>query len=315
MMWQQQQQQQHQQHAFCMQVQPACLVGFAMTCQCCASSLLWYGAPVHLRQMCAVCRLLVQTVLRRLKCWEGITTLRSSIGRMLDGSVNALLMPVQDFTQIMRRAATAVADMSELVLQPPATAPMYWSQESKRLLQQEQQQVATAGSYAYDISSSRGSGGWQQRQRQQADACVLQLLLSFRVLELLAALIDLAGVHGSRLAAQLEQQQPQGADEPLQQQPSSAALQQQLQALASEQAALLASLQVLLSGLSCCSAGWAYLRASSPGLEALARAISAVTKVRRAATVSAGSLLAATCACGGHQCIHQDAAGIRLQHM
>jgi hypothetical protein len=131
---------------------------------------------------------------------------------MLDGSVNALLMPVQDFTQIMHRAATAVADMSELVLQPPATAPMYWSQESKRLLQQEQQQIAAAGSYAYDISSSssRGGGGWQQRQRQQADACVLQLLLSFRVLELLAALIDLAGVHGSRLATQVEQQQGAG---------------------------------------------------------------------------------------------------------
>jgi hypothetical protein len=133
---------------------------------------------------------------------------------MLDGSVNALLMPVTDFTQCMRRAAAAVADMSELVLQPPVVGPLYWSQESKRLLQQEQQQAAAAGSYAYDVSSSsRVSGGWQQqqRQRQQADACVLQLLLSFRVLELLAALIDLAGVHGSRLAAQWEQQQQQGA--------------------------------------------------------------------------------------------------------
>jgi hypothetical protein len=70
------------------------------------------------------------------------------------------------------------------------------------------------------------------------------------------------------------------ADDTLQQQPSSGALQQQLQALASEQAALLASLQVLLSGLSCCSAGWAYLRAAGPGLEALARAISHDAKVR-----------------------------------
>jgi hypothetical protein len=135
---------------------------------------------------------------------------------MLDGSRNALLMPVQDFTQCVHRAAAAVADLSELVLQPPPVAPLYWSQESKRLLQQEQQQAAAAGSYAYDISSSsRGGGSWQQqqrqRQRQQADACVLQLLLSFRVLELLAALIDLGGVHGSRLAAQLEQQQQQGA--------------------------------------------------------------------------------------------------------
>jgi hypothetical protein len=154
----------------------------------------------------------MQTVLRRLKCWEGITTLRSSIGCMLDGSVNALLMPVQDFTQCMHRAAAAVADLSNLVLQPAPTAPLYWNQESKRLLQQEQQRTAAAGSYAYDSSSSSwGVGGWQQQQqqRQQADACVLQLLLSFRMLELLAALIDLAGVHGSRLAAQLEQQQQQ----------------------------------------------------------------------------------------------------------
>jgi hypothetical protein len=98
-------------------------------------------------------------------------------------------------------------------------------------------------------------------------------------------------------------------DEPLQQQPSSAALQQQLQALASEQAALLASLQVLLSGLSCCSAGWAYLRAAGPGLEALACAVSADTKVRcdfvyylRIActhyTLSAGTLHAAVQPCG-----------------
>jgi hypothetical protein len=68
-------------------------------------------------------------------------------------------------------------------------------------------------------------------------------------------------------------------DEPLQPQPSSAALQQQLQDLASKQAALLASLQVMLSGLACCSAGWAYLRAAGAGLEALARAISQDAKV------------------------------------
>jgi hypothetical protein len=129
---------------------------------------------------------------------------------MLDGSVNALLMPVQHFTQCMHRAAAAVADLSELVLQPPPAVPLYWSQESKRLLQQEQQRAAAAGSYAFD-NSCRSVGGWQQQQRrrQEADVAVLQLLLSFRVLELLAALIDLAGVHGSRLAAQLEQQQQQ----------------------------------------------------------------------------------------------------------
>jgi hypothetical protein len=69
------------------------------------------------------------------------------------------------------------------------------------------------------------------------------------------------------------------ADQPLQPQPSSAALQQQLQALGSEAAALLCSLQVLLSGLACCSAGWAYLRAAGVGLEALARAISQDTQV------------------------------------
>lgn len=123
-----------------------------------------------------------QTVLRRLKCWECVSVLRTTVGPMLDGSLNALLLPIEDFQQQMHKVSIAVADLSDLIMIPAPAGPVYNPGNSSSNLQQQ------------SIIRRQGTG------TRQADVCVLQLLLSFRVLELLAAVVDLAAVHGSRLA-------------------------------------------------------------------------------------------------------------------
>lgn len=128
---------------------------------------------------------------------------------MLDGSVNALLLPVPEFQQRLHKVSMAVADLTDLVLQPLPAGPMYYTQSKKRQLQQEvkQQRLGQQLDTVLDHGGSMGGAGVQQRQ---ADICVLQLLLSFRVLELLAALLDMSGVHGSRLDQQRQQDSSSG---------------------------------------------------------------------------------------------------------
>lgn len=102
---------------------------------------------------------------------------------MLDGTVNAMLLPVQDFHQQMHKASMAVADLAAVVLLPTPAEPVFHSTSNNSNLPQS-------------------AGSRRPSSKQQADPCVLQLLLSCRVFELLAAMADIAAVHGSRLAEQ-----------------------------------------------------------------------------------------------------------------
>lgn len=124
-----------------------------------------------------------QTVLRRLKCWECISVLRTTLGPMIEGSVNALLLPTHQFQQQMHQVSTAVAELAELVSVQTGSGPVY------------------SGTSQLQQQSRRRSEGLRLRQ---ADVFVLQLLLSYSVFDLLAALVDLAAIHGCRLA-QLQQ--------------------------------------------------------------------------------------------------------------
>lgn len=118
--------------------------------------------------------------------------LRTTVGQMLDGTVNALLLPTQDFQQHMHHISIAVADLSELIMVSAPAAPAYHPGNNSSNPQQQQQQ-----------HNSRNKAG-----ARHADVFALQLLLSFRVLELLATIVDLAAVHACRLA---QQQQAGGA--------------------------------------------------------------------------------------------------------
>lgn len=103
---------------------------------------------------------------------------------MLAGKVNALLLSPQKLCVHVNHVATAASDLATLVLQPP---PGKLSPALK------------------DARATHGTSLQLQPQRQEADACVLQLLLGFRVLDLLAAFVIYIGVHVCRLV-QLQQQ-------------------------------------------------------------------------------------------------------------
>lgn len=105
---------------------------------------------------------------------------------MLAGKVNALLLSPPDVCAHVNRVAAAASDLSTLVLQPP---------HSRQ-------------SMSPTLKAPHASGGGPlqlQPQRQDADACVLQLMLGFRVLDLLAAFVVYIGVHVCRLV-QLQEQ-------------------------------------------------------------------------------------------------------------
>lgn len=137
---------------------------------------------------CAVLSVL-QSVLRRLRAYQCLDALQSTVGPMLAGKVNALLLNPTEFCAHISQVAAAASDLSTLVLQPP--------QSSRR-----------SGGAAQ--ASGGGAPLQLQPQRQEADACVLQLMLAFRVLDLLAAFVVYISVHVCRLV-QLQEQLLAGA--------------------------------------------------------------------------------------------------------
>lgn len=106
---------------------------------------------------------------------------------MLAGQVNALLLQPPEFCAHVSRVAAAANDLATLVLQP--------SVSRQGVIPSAKPQQHAAATAAWML----------QQQRQEADACVLQLMLGCRVLELLAAFVIYIGVHVCRLV-QLQQQ-------------------------------------------------------------------------------------------------------------
>lgn len=124
--------------------------------------------------------LLLQSVLRRLRAYACLDTLQSTVGPMLAGKVNALLLAPPEFCTHLQRVAAATIDLATLVLQPD----------------RNRQRASLA---AKPPQASGSSSQLPSQQRQEADACVLQLMLGFRALDLLAALVIYIGVHICRL--------------------------------------------------------------------------------------------------------------------
>jgi hypothetical protein len=99
---------------------------------------------------------------------------------MLAGRVNALLLGPPEFCAHLQRVAAATSDLATLVLQSDPN-------------------TQRASPAAKPPQAVGGSSQLPNQQRQEADACVLQLMLGFRALDLLAALVIYIGVHICRL--------------------------------------------------------------------------------------------------------------------
>jgi hypothetical protein len=207
--------------------------------------------------------------------------------------MDPLQLKVQELCTLINQAAAAANDLAALVLQP--------SPSSRSL-------------FLYNPQEGQAAGGSLLRQQpQEADHCVLQLLLSFRALEMLGGLNCCIGVHMSWLARQqqrescleqqdaqqaaskqlqvskqqqlLQQQQQQQCLDPLPQQqpqeptePPDKHLQDQASSvqqsqLCREHAQLLDCIRTLTSALTASSGGWCFLTAARDGLAALAAAI------------------------------------------
>jgi hypothetical protein len=147
----------------------------------------------------AVCPVAVclQSVLRRLRAYRCLDMLQATVGAWLSNKVDALVLTPAELCEQVQQVAVAAQDLAALVLLPPP------SDRSLFLHEDPEWQPAS-------------SSLLQPQQQQEADYCVLQLLLSFRALELLAAVNCYIGVHTARLAA-LQQQHRQHV--PLQQPP------------------------------------------------------------------------------------------------
>jgi hypothetical protein len=136
--------------------------------------------------------LLFQVVMRRFKAFEAVRRLQSLIGPMLDGTSQPLLMKTQELSLKIITATLAVGDLATLVLLPA-----------------EQRVIGAAGSSPLAAAGAAAAGAGRGGQGLQlADACVLQLLLTGRVLELAGAALSLYGQHLNRLVQQQLQQQP-----------------------------------------------------------------------------------------------------------
>jgi hypothetical protein len=146
---------------------------------------------------------ILQVVLRRLKAYHVITTLQTTVDEMLSGAVSALLLPEPEFKQRLHKVAMAVADLADLALLPQPGGPTYFPSKDQQQSQAQQQQQKLSVSTA--ALGNVGAGG----NPSQADPCVLNLLLAFRIAEQLVALIDIAAVHASRLQEQAKLQDEQ----------------------------------------------------------------------------------------------------------
>ena len=131
--------------------------------------------------------------MRRFKAFEAVRRLQSLIGPMLDGSSQPLLMKPQELSLKIITATLAVGDLATLVLLPS---------------EKQSDAAAGSGTTAGAAAAAAVGGGRGGQGVQQADACVLQLLLTGRVLELAGAALSLYGQHLNRLVHQQLQQQP-----------------------------------------------------------------------------------------------------------
>lgn len=129
-----------------------------------------------------------------MRAYQCLDVLQSTVGPMLAGKVNALLLSPPEFCAHVERVAAAASDLATLVLQPPNS----WQSLAPALKAPQ---------------ASNGGPLQLQPQRQDADACVLQLMLGFRVLDLLAAFVIYIGVHVCRLV-QLQEQLLAGGLQP-----------------------------------------------------------------------------------------------------
>lgn len=139
----------------------------------------------------------LQSVLRRLRAYRCLDMLQATVGAWLSNKVDALVLTPAELCEQVRQVAVAAQDLAALVLLPCPS--------DRSLFLQEDPEWQPASSSLL-----------QRQQQQEADYCVLQLLLSFRALELLAAVNCYIGVHTARLAA-LQQHHRQQV--PLQQPP------------------------------------------------------------------------------------------------
>jgi hypothetical protein len=215
-------------------------------------------------QTCALFFLL-QSVLRRLRAYQCLDTLQTIAGPWLASKYTSLPLSSHALCASVQSVASAVRDLATLVLQPAA---------SSRSLFMIDAQEGQAG------SSSSSSRNLLQPAQQQADYCVLQLLLSFRAFELLAAVTLHTGAHIARLDSQLSpslMQQAQSTSD--KQQTDAAAAEQRAQLcreqaqLCREHAQLLDAIRALTSALTGSAAGWGFLRSAREGLATLAAAV------------------------------------------
>lgn len=126
----------------------------------------------------AVC---LQSVLRRLRAFQCLDVLQSTISPIMTGNVDAQQLPLQEFASLVGKAASAAGDLATLVLQPA---------HSKHTFLWDKVDIQAEGSSVL------------QQPQQEADYCVLQLMLSSRTLDLLAGLSSHIGVHMHRLPQQ-----------------------------------------------------------------------------------------------------------------
>jgi hypothetical protein len=195
--------------------------------------------------------------MRRLKAFECIDALRRTLAPMLAGHIDALLLPPAELCACMESVALAVGDLAAQVLRPLPAPPVY----------------AVDPQNKPSVMAPTGGVASLQPPQQQADVCVLQLMLAARLLELLAALVLHVNVHVCRQARLHEQTRNQ------QQQQEAGT---QLQQLCQQHAQLLASIRALVLSLASSQAGWSFLRAAREDLAQLAAAVCPTHKVTAA---------------------------------
>jgi hypothetical protein len=241
--------------------------------------------------------------MRRFKAYECIDTLRRYVAPMLSNRVNALLLPPASLARCVHTVSRATGDLAAELMRPPPATPIRYVEPGN--------QATVASRHPAGVASL-------QPRQQQADRAVLHLMLSARVMELLAALVLLVNVHTAQLARACQHAQELGGagalagvrvcptvraqvcslDCSFTRFGAAPALllpcippphnphaepageqQQQLQQLATAQADLLSSIKTLAVNLAANSAGWSFLQAAREGLAQLAEAVCPLRQV------------------------------------
>jgi hypothetical protein len=118
----------------------------------------------------------LQSVLRRLRAYQCLDALRATVSPVLAGKVDALQLSSQDLCSLVNSAAAAANDLAALVLQPrPSSRSLFL--------------------YAQPEGQADSGSALLSQPAQEADFCVLQLLLSFQAVELLSVVSCCIGAH------------------------------------------------------------------------------------------------------------------------